>query len=358
METINPNQSKKSALVNFAAFTIIVAGIMYAASFVTSLLMALFISIILSQPIFWLQKKKVPQGLAITIVFVLVTAIFFGFGEIIATSFSSFSKNEVKYQENLSEMGNSTLHFLESNGVQISTDKMTNLFEPSKIMSFTTGFLEQLGGFMGNSLTIFFLVLFLLLEMDSIPIKTKAIIKSNVESLAFLNVIGHNIRHYSSIKTVTSLMTGAFIWIGLTILGLDYAVIWALIAFLLNYIPNIGSIIAALPAVAFALVQLGFGGAIWTAVIFVAINMIIGNAVEPKMMGKGLGLSTFVVFLSLLFWGFVLGTVGMFLSVPLTMAIKIMLEQNENTKWMAIVLGSEAEAQAVLDAKNFKKNSS
>ena len=85
MDTINPKQSKKSVLFNFAAFTIVVAGIMYAASFVTSLLMALFISIILSQPIFWLQKKKVPQGLAITIVFVLVTAIFFGFGEIITT---------------------------------------------------------------------------------------------------------------------------------------------------------------------------------------------------------------------------------------------------------------------------------
>lgn len=356
MDTTNPKQSNKLVIVNFAGFMIIIAGVMFAASFVTSLLMALFISIILSQPILWLQKKKVNQGLAITIVFVLVTGIFLGFGEIIATSFSSFSQDEVKYQKNLSEMGNSTLHFLESNGIQISTDKMTNLFEPAKIMSFTAGFLGQLGGFMGNSLTIFFLALFLLLELDSIPIKVKAIIKNNVESLQFFNVIGDSIRHYLSIKTVTSLMTGAFIWIGLTILGLDYAVIWALIAFLLNYIPNIGSIIAAVPAVAFALVQLGFVGAIWTAVIFVVINMIIGNAVEPKMMGKGLGLSTFVVFFSLLFWGFILGTVGMFLSVPLTMAVKIMLEQNENTKWIAIILGTESEAQAVLDAKKSNKN--
>ena len=221
MDTINPNPPKNSVTVNFAAFIIIVAGIMFAASFVTSLLMALFISIILSQPIMWLQKKKVPQGLSIAIVFVVVTGIFFGFGEIIATSFSSFSQDEASYQENLSEMGNTTLHFLQSNGIHISTDKMTNLFEPSRIMSFTAGFLGQLGGFMSNSLTIFFLALFLLLELDSIPIKTKAIVKSNVESLAFFNVIGDNIRHYLSIKTVTSLMTGAFIWIGLTILGLD-----------------------------------------------------------------------------------------------------------------------------------------
>ncbi|WP_297708083.1 AI-2E family transporter, partial [uncultured Eudoraea sp.] len=118
---------------------------------------------------------------------------------------------------------------------------------------------------------------------------------------------------------------------------------------LLNYIPNIGSFIAAVPAVLFAAVQLGLEGVLWTGIVFVVVNVVIGNIVEPKMMGKGLGLSTFVVFLSLLSWGFMLGTVGMFLSVPLTMAIKIMLEQDSNTKWLAIALGTEDEAQAIID---------
>lgn len=354
MSTSEPASGNKLVFVNFAAFVIIIAGIMFAASFVTSLLMALFISIILSQPILWLQRKKVPQGLAITIVFILVTGIFLGFGEIIATSFSSFSEDQATYEKNLSEMGHSGLQFLEEKGIKLSTEKMTNILEPSRIMSFTAGFLGQLGGFMGNSLTIFFLALFLLLELDTIPVKTRAIIQGKLESLAYFDVIGDSIRHYLSIKTATSLMTGAFVWLGLAIIGLDYAIIWALIAFLLNYIPNIGSIIAAVPAMAFALVQLGFGGVIWTTIIFVAVNMIIGNAVEPKMMGKGLGLSTFIVFLSLLFWGFILGTVGMFLSVPLTMALKIMLEQNPKTKWIAIVLGTDKEAQAIIDNRDNK----
>lgn len=344
--SFHPNQL---ALVNFAALFIILAGMMFASSFITTLLLALFVSIILSQPIFWLQRKKVPQGLAIAIVFILVTSIFLGFGEIIAASLSSFSENQELYEKNLSEMGNSTLNFLDEKGIVIPTEKITNLYEPSKIMSITAGFLGQLGGLMGDSLTIFFLALFLLLELDTIPVKTRAIMKGNVQSLAYFGTIGDSIRHYLSIKTVTSLMTGAFIWIGLALIGLDYAIIWALIAFLLNYIPNIGSIIAAIPAVAFSLLQLGFGGAAWTIVIFVLVNMIIGNAVEPKMMGKGLGLSTFVVFLSLLFWGFILGAVGMFLSIPITMAIKIMLEQNPKTKWMAIVLGTDKEAQLSID---------
>jgi len=354
MNTTEPTSGNKLVFINIAAFVIIITGIMFAASFVTSILMALFISIILSQPILWLQRKKVPQWLAITIVFILVTGIFLGFGEIIATSFSSFSEDQATYEKNLSEMGHSSLRYLEEKGINISTDNIANIFEPSKIMSFTTGFLGQLGGFMGNSLTIFFLALFLLLELDTIPVKMRAIIQGNLESLAYFDVIGNSIRHYLSIKTATSLMTGAFVWIGLALIGLDYAIIWALIAFLLNYIPNIGSIIAAIPAVVFALVQLGFGGVIWTTIIFVAVNMIIGNAVEPKMMGKGLGLSTFIVFLSLLFWGFILGSVGMFLSVPLTMALKIMLEQNPKTKWIAIVLGTDKEAETIVNARDKK----
>ena len=132
-------------------------------------------------------------------------------------------------------------------------------------------------------------------------------------------------------------------------MGVNYAIIWALLAFLLNYIPNIGSILAAVPAVLFATIQLGFGGAIGTIIVFVAVNMVVGNVIEPKLMGKGLGLSTFIVFVALIFWGFVLGTVGMFLSVPLTMAMKIMLEQDPQTKWIAAVLGTEEDAKSLTE---------
>ncbi|MCD6597584.1 MAG: AI-2E family transporter [Bacteroidales bacterium] len=341
--------SKNSIALNLAILIIIIAGVMYAQSLITQLLMAFFISIICAQPIAWLQKKKVPQGFAITIVFILIIVVFMGFGELIGTSLSSFSEDAAIYEQNLRDMGKTVFQFVEDKGVKISIDEMTELFDPSKVMGLTAGLLGQLGGFMGNALTIFFLVLFLLMELDSFPIKTRAIIKGSGGSLAFLDTIGNSIRHYLSIKTFTSLLTGTLIWISLAIIGVDYAIIWALIAFLLNYIPNIGSIIAAIPAVLFTLVQLGFGGAIWTTGVFVAVNMLIGNIVEPKMMGKGMGLSTFIVFLSLIFWGFVLGTVGMFLSVPLTMSIKIMLEQKPGTEWMAILLGTQGEAQAILD---------
>ena len=113
---------------------------------------------------------------------------------------------------------------------------------------------------------------------------------------------------------------------------------WGLHPVLLNYIPNIGSIIAAVPAVLIALIQLGFGSALVTAAIFVAANTLFGNVVEPRLMGRTLGLSTLVVFLSLVFWGWVLGPVGMLLSIPLTMVVKIALETRPQTRWLAILL--------------------
>lgn len=337
--------------LNIAAFIIIIAGVMYAQSLVAQLLMALFISVICAQPIDWLQKKKVPQGLAIAIVFIGIMAIFFGFGKLIGSSLSSFSEDAPKYEKNLQEMGSVILQYADQMGVSISTDEMTRMFDPSKVMGITAGFLGQLGDFMGDAFTIFFLVLFLLMEIDSFSIKARAIVKDTKGSLAFFNTIGNSIRHYLSIKTMTSLLTGTLIWMSLAIIGVDYAIIWALIAFLLNYIPNIGSIIAAIPAILFAAVQLGFGGVVWVTGVFVAVNTIIGSVIEPKIMGRGMGLSTFIVFASLIFWGFMLGTIGMFLSVPLTMAIKIMLEQNPKTEWIAILLGTQREAQVILDRK-------
>jgi len=127
------------------------------------------------------------------------------------------------------------------------------------------------------------------------------------------------------------------------VVGVDYPVLWGVIAFFLNFVPNIGSIIAAIPALLLALVQLGPGGTAWAALGYLLANNLVGNVIEPRFMGKGLGLSSLVVFLSLVFWGWVLGTVGMFLSVPLTMTIKIALDSNDDTRWLAILLGPEVE---------------
>ena len=150
------------------------------------------------------------------------------------------------------------------------------------------------------------------------------------------------------IKTATSAVTGVLVAALLFLLGVDYPVLWGLLAFLLNFVPNIGSIMAAIPPVLLAFLQpeSGMATAMYTALGFVAINCFISYAIEPRFMGQGLGLSTLVVFVSLVFWGWVLGPVGMLLSAPLTMTFKIVLSDFDDTRWIAVLMGSKAPRKA------------
>jgi predicted PurR-regulated permease PerM len=163
---------------------------------------------------------------------------------------------------------------------------------------------------------------------------------SENEAVNHIEEIFNRIKEYMVLKAVISILTGFIIWIALTIVGTDYAFLWAVLAFILNFIPNIGSIIAAVPAVLLTLVQLGTVSALIVSGIYVVVNIIIGSVIEPKVMGKGLGLSTLVVFLSLIFWGWLFGIVGMLLSIPLTIMAKIIFNANDNTRWIAVFLGT------------------
>jgi predicted PurR-regulated permease PerM len=348
--------SRISPFLNLAGFIIVIAGIMYASDLINPLLLALFISIICAQPLAWLERRNVSHGLAIAIVLSGALLIFFGLGQLIAESVYQFSNSIPKYTTRFEEISASASALLEKMGVDTTTWDFSSVVNTNKIMGFIAGIASGFGSIMGNVFLIVFIVVFLLLELNSFAVKTIAIVDDPAKSLKYLTKIGSSIRHYLGIKTVVSLLTGVLIWLSLLIIGVDYAIMWGIIAFLLNFIPNIGSIIAGLPALVFALVQLGVGGAIWTAIAYISVNMIVGNIVEPKVMGKGMGLSTLVVFLSLIFWGFILGTVGMFLSVPLTMTVKIILEQSEKTKWIAILLGTQQEAQVIIERNKYKKD--
>ncbi len=167
-------------------------------------------------------------------------------------------------------------------------------------------------------------------------------------SLADYVAITEGVNRYLGIKSVTSLITAGIVYLFLSLQGVDFPVLWALLAFLFNFIPNIGSIIAAIPPVLLSLIQFGFGSALFTALGFLVVNILIGSILEPRIMGKGIGLSVLVVFISLSFWGWVLGPVGMLLSVPLTMTVKIALGGNESTRWLALLLGSNRDVAVYL----------
>lgn len=341
--------SHSNAALTIAAYLIIIAVAMYASSIVTPILLALFISIVCAQPIQWLEKKRVPNGWAVLIVLLGTFLVFFGMAELIARSISQFTQDAPQYEVRLDELTASLFNALYGMGFDVSMDKLEGMINPGKIMDFSMDILGMLGSLMGNMFLMLFIVIFMLSELNGFSVKMNAIIDTSDGSMSYFTRIGKSIRQYLGLMTIVSLLTGVLVWLALVIIGVKYAILWGLLAFLLNFIPNIGSIVASIPAILFALIQLGGGGALWTMGAYAAINMIIGNVIQPQIMGKGLGLSTLVVFVSLIFWGYVFGTVGMFLSVPLTMVIKIILEQKEETKWIAIMLGTEQEAQVIVD---------
>ena len=336
-------KARPFTILQVAAGIIVIAGIMAAQSIVIPIILSLFLSIIFTQPILWLERKKVPYGLAMLLVLVIGGMVLLSLGGIIGKSISDFLRDAPKYEQTLSQLIKDLIASLNQYGANIDSNQLLEMIDPGKILSFTAGAVSEVGKVMSDSFIIMLIVIFMLLEVKSFMFKMDIVEKMHGNSLKYFDKIGTSIRHYLSIKTLISLLTGLFIWIWLLVLGVDYAILWGVIAFLLNYIPSIGSIIAAVPTVLLALLQLGVGGMVWTGVGYLLVNTVMGNIIEPKVMGKGLGLSTLVVFLSLIIWGFILGTVGMFLSIPLTISIKIMLEQKESTRWIAVLLGTKGD---------------
>ena len=223
------------------------------------------------------------------------------------------------------------------------TDPFKNLFNTPRLLGWFTDFLSGLSSLFSNTLLVLLTLIFILAEASGMPKKLVAITGGRQQLVNESTRVRDAILRYMSLKTVVSLLTGFLAGLLVWMLDVDYPVLWGLIAFFFNYVPNIGSFVAAVPPVLLALIQNDFNCAVLMAIGFGAINGIIGNFVEPRMMGKGLGLSTLVVFLSLVFWGWILGPVGMLLSVPLTMIVKIGLENFDQTRWLAIMLGSNPE---------------
>ena len=336
-------------LIGMAAFVILMAGIIYAKSVINPLLMAFFISSIFVQPIVWLKSRKVPHGVAIVLMIVLILAFYVGIFEMILASLALFLQDAPILEESLKEITSAAKLFIDKQGIGSTILDGSHAIAPSKVIQTTTIIFGHLREVLSSEITFIFLTVFLLAEIEAVFLKIKFLSKNSNLSHDRLSSIGKSIRHYMSIKTFTSLATGILVGICLSLIGMDYPILWGLLAFLLNYIPTIGSIMAAIPAVVISYIQLGMPNTYWTIGVFVVVNLVIGSVLEPRIMGKGLGLSTFIVFFSLIFWGMILGPVGMFLSIPITMTLKIILENFPETKWVAIILGSKEDVKAVLE---------
>jgi AI-2 transport protein TqsA len=332
--------AKTHLLLILASFIIVVAGMKAASSILVPFFLAVFIAVICAPPLFWLQRKGVPKIIALVLILVAILVVGFLFGALIGPSLGNFLSSLPGYQERLSAYIAALISWLHEKGINIPTEEVAGSFHPGWVMNLAGGIFSALSSVLTNVFMILLTVVFILLEAADFPKKLRLVLKIPERSLLTIEKFSLSAKRYLVIKTLVSAAVGLVIWLWLLILGVDYPVLWGTLSFLLNYVPNIGAIIAALPVVLLALVQLGVGSALLTVLGFAVVHIVVGNIIEPKLTGKGLSLSTLVVFLSLVFWGWVLGPIGMILSVPMTSLVKIALESYEETRGLAILLGS------------------
>ena len=327
-------------IVTLAALVIVIAGLREASSLFVPFLVSAFLAMIGATPLFWLTGKGVPSVLAVLLVVLVLLSLFSLAGVLVGTSVNDFARAVPLYQERFQQKSDDFYTWLEEKGIELPMGLLGDIVEPGAVMRLAASLLSSLGGLITNAFVILLTVVFMLLEASSFPAKFRSIFNDPHTSFRHLSTIAENVNRYVALKTLVSLATGLLVGTWMAILGVDFAVLWGLLAFLLNYIPNIGSIIAAVPPTLLAVVQFGPGTALLVLGGFLVVNFVLGSALEPRLMGYGLDLSTLVVFLSLVFWQWVLGPVGMLLSVPLTMTLKIALESHEDTRWVAVLLGS------------------
>ncbi|WP_341504206.1 AI-2E family transporter [Gallaecimonas sp. GXIMD4217] len=328
-------------MLSLAALVIVLAGIKTAAAILVPFLLATFIAIICNPLVSRLSRYKVPRVLAVVLIIALVVLVGLMLAGLVGSSLNTFSANIPEYRDRLLEQFGWLTQKLAELNIHIDRTQLQTILDPGAAMSMAANTLSSLGSLMTNFFLILLTVIFMLFEAEQLPRKIHLAMDDPANVIQGIDRFFESVNHYLAIKTLVSLGTGALISLWVWTLGLDFPLLWGVLAFLLNYIPNIGSIIAAVPAVLLALVQLGFAHAGLVGLGYVIANTLMGNVIEPRFMGRGLGLSTLVVFLSLVVWGWLLGTVGMLLSVPLTMVLKIALESHPASTRIAILLSGD-----------------
>ncbi len=323
-----------------ACLVVVVYGLRYASAILLPSVLALFLAVLSLPVMLWLRNRKVPAWLSILLPVILNIAVIGLLILVVSQSVSQLQTRLGLYVRELQAIQTTWLIAIEARtGLTLVDYITTDLIDPAAVVDLARGAVGRAAQFLGTTLMVFLIMAFMLSEATVFPEKFRFIIGDGESKEGRLTKIATEIQTYLGIKTVVSLATGVVLGAWAWVMNLDFPVLLGLIAFLLNYVPTVGSILAAIPAVLLSLILVGtVGHALLVAAGYVLVNTLFGNILEPSLMGRRLGLSTLVVILSLLFWGWAWGPLGALLSVPLTVIVKIWLENTQDLKWVAILL--------------------
>jgi predicted PurR-regulated permease PerM len=332
-------------LVAVPSVIITLAGIKAASSIIVPLLLAFILATIAGSSVLYLQGRGLPRWVSMLIVLQAVILLVVGLGLFVSSAAMEFSDRIPDYEAQFLEILNQLLITLNEHGIALEKSELLHPWSPMILMGYLGGFLQSLQLVLAESFMILMLVIFLLFSQDLFFQKMQMLLDEQ-HSQQLLGVFSQQVNRYVLIKSVISALTGVSVAAGLYLMDIEHAFLWGVMAFMFNFIPNIGSIIAAVPPMLIALADHGLAMSLWVGLFFLAINIVFGVVLEPRVTGKGLGLSSVVVLLSLIFWGWILGPVGMLLSIPLTIMAKVACDLNPRTRWASILLGDGQEQQS------------
>jgi len=335
-ESTSDSNSSNSFLVGFAAFIVVVAGLKAAAPILLPLLGAGFLAIITNPMVNLLIGKGCSRALSVIIVVLGVLGTLFAIGWLIGDSAEQFAAIMPEHMDRISEQ---LSEWLASRNINVQETEFSSSLK-APIMAAVTGTAVGLASALSNVTLTVILLLFLLIEADTVPAKVRAAFSKDEVRIAQMEAFKEDLAKYMVVKTFLSAITGILLGCWIWAFGVEFPFLLGVIAFLFNYIPTFGSMIAAVPAILLALVQFGLIHSGFIALGYFAVNMLVGNVIETQVMGKKLGLSGVVVLICVVFWGWVWGPTGMILAVPLTMAMKIYCQHSDNSRWVAIMLGN------------------
>jgi len=337
-------------LVTAAALVIVIAGMHAASGIVVPFLLAIFVAGICAPMYHGMRRRRIPTPFAILAVMLVMLAGVLLLVGVVERAVTGFANNLPRYQAAFQAQTGLIWAWLDENGIEVSSDLLRDQFNPQVLIRSLGTIAATLRDLLSTTFVVVIVAIFILLEASALPDKVRRVPGVSSEAWARLSQIVADLRRYMFLKTVMSLLTGVLVTLWLVVLGVDFPLVLGVLAFALNYIPVIGSIVAAVPGVLLAFIEFGLGTGVLTAAAYVAINVGVSNGIEPRYLGYGLGLSPLVVIVSVLFWGWVLGPMGMLLSVPLTMSLKIALESDEGTKWLAVLLSGRPRSGKLLGA--------
>ena len=324
-------------------FVLIIAGLRAAAEIVNITLLAYVITL-LAAPLYWqLISRRIPAFVAVGLILLLFVIIIVILGSFLMVSLSRLEANLTYYEADMVEKGVALFESLSQNGIILADAvPLSSSFDLQALIgnafNFVGRLLASFASLFTNMGLIVLIVFFALFEVTAVPARLVQGLGEDHDLLPRFYQMNQSIRTYFWIKTLAGLITAVANTLLLLGLGVDFALLWGFLSFLFNFIPNIGFLIALIPAAIFALLQFGIGKALIVVAGYVIINFVVDNILSPKLMGRGLNLSPAIVFIALIFWAWVLGILGAILAVPFMIIVKTMLDSDEDTRWLSLII--------------------